>query len=443
MRVVHFFLFFPFTWLFESCLQDRTADYSVYDRAKPTSIYHNGQAYKLLRYGKPYFIQGAGGKSHLKRLKQSGGNSVRTWDDIDGEQLLNQAQQLDLTVLFGLWVEREADGFDYNDQQAVDRQYERIRKTVLKYKDHPALLMWCVGNEWSQDATNFDVFDEVNRLIELVHELDPNHPVTTAISPDSERSIWLVRERCPALDILSVNSYGLMPELAGYLQKGGWNKPYLISEFGAKGYWEETTTLWDTPIEPNSTQKSKFISQTYRQYITSQPGGGSRPQNCFGSYVFYWGQKQEETHTWFSLFDEKGRESPQVALMQQLWTGQTPANTAPVIQKMIVDGSDALSQVFSKSAGRHSAYIMAIDPDDDTLSYRWEIKLAAKNTSDYINTVRPAISGLIRSTNGPFVDFVLPSQPDAYRLFVYVYDTHNHFSTMNIPFRITANGMAE
>jgi hypothetical protein len=437
MRVVHIFLFFLCVWLSFACQQDRTASYSAYDRTKPTSIYYNGHDYTLLRFGKPYFIQGAGGKSHLERLKQSGGNSVRTWDDIDGEQILNQAQQLDLTVLFGLWVERETDGFDYNDQQAVDRQYERIRKTVLKYKDHPALLMWCVGNEWSQDANQFEVFDEVNRLIALVHKLDPNHPVTTAISPDSERSIWLVRERCPELDILSVNSYGLMPELAGFLQKGGWDKPYLISEFGAKGYWEEKTTSWNTPIEPNSNQKNGFIRQIYDQYI------GFRPANCFGSYIFYWGNKQEETHTWFSLFDDKSRESPQVELMQELWTKRTPANRAPVIRKMVVDGSTALSQSFPASTGLHKAQILAVDPDGDTLTYRWEIKLAAKNTSDYINTIRPAISGLIRSTNGPSVDFVLPRQPDAYRLFVYVYDTYNHFSTANLAFRVTADGVAK
>ncbi|QKZ13408.1 glycoside hydrolase family 2 TIM barrel-domain containing protein [Spirosoma sp. KUDC1026] len=435
MRVVPIFLVFPFAWLFSTCQQNGTADYTVYHRDQPTSIYFNGRHYSLLRYGKPYFIHGAGGKSHLERLKQSGGNSVRTWDDIDGEQILNQAQKLDLTVLFGLWVERETDGFDYNDQQAVDRQYERIRKTVLKYKDHPALLIWCVGNEWSQDATNFDVFDEVNRLIALVHTLDPNHPVTTAISPDSERSIWLVRERCPELDILSVNSYGLMPELAGFLEKGGWTKPYLISEFGAKGYWEEKTTSWKTPIEPTSNQKNDFIDRIYRQYI------GSHPTNCFGSYIFYWGNKQEETHTWFSLFDEKSHESPQVELMQELWTGNRPANRAPVIHKLVVDGSTALSQSFPVATGLHRAQILATDPDGDTLSYRWEIKLAAKNTSDYINTSRPAISGLIRSTNGPYVDFVLPQQPDAYRLFVYVYDTKNHFSTVNLAFRVTADGV--
>lgn len=81
--------------------------------------------------------------------------------------------------MLGIWVERETDGFDYNDWGAVARQYERVRRTVQKYKKHPALLLWCMGNEWAQAATNFAVFDEVNRLTALVHELEPGHPIIT------------------------------------------------------------------------------------------------------------------------------------------------------------------------------------------------------------------------------------------------------------------------
>ncbi len=147
----------------------------------PTSIRFDGTRYELLRYGKPYFIRGAGGVSHFEDLKAAGGNSVRIWDDIDADRLLDEAQALGLTVMFGLWVEREMEGFDYNDQAAVERQYERIRKTVLRYRNHPALLLWCVGNEWSQEADNFKVFGQVNRLSKLVHQLDPNHPVSTVI----------------------------------------------------------------------------------------------------------------------------------------------------------------------------------------------------------------------------------------------------------------------
>lgn len=430
MRILLTWLCLLILWVVDGCGHTTSADETAINRSKPTAIQYTGGTYVLLRHGKPYFIQGGGGKSHFDRLRECGGNSIRIWDDIDAEQILDQAQKLGLTVLFGLWVEREADGFDYHDQEAVDRQFERIRKTVLKYKNHPALLMWCVGNEWAQDANNFGVFDEVNRITALVHQLDPDHPTTTAISPDSGRSIWLVRERCPEIDILSVNAYGVMPMLQQYLQEGGWTKPYLISEFGAKGYWETDLTPWRTPIEPTSQQKCDFVRATYQKYI------GSQPPNCFGSYLFYWGTKQEETHTWFSFFDDEGYETPLVGLMQELWTKRPPANRAPVIQKLLVDGQDTTSLSFPVSPDIHRAQIMVTDPDHDSVTYKWEIKRAAQQTSDYINTPVKPLEGLIRSATTPAIQFTLPAKAGQYRLFVFVYDDHRHVATANFSFRM-------
>ncbi|GAB4025287.1 glycoside hydrolase family 2 TIM barrel-domain containing protein [Spirosoma gilvum] len=419
-------------YLLSGCHSSTASKAETSSTHKPTAIRWTGQSYELVRNGQPYFIQGAGGKSHFERLKACGGNSIRIWDDLDADQMLAQAQQLDLTVLFGIWVGKEADGFDYHDRQAVDQQFEQIRKTVLKYRNHPALLMWCVGNEWAQDANNFGVFDEVNRIAAMIHELDPNHPVTTAIAPDSGRAIWLVRERCPEIDILSFNVYGTISSVSQYLKEGGWTKPYLISEFGAKGYWEEPHTPWETTIEPTSQQKYEFIRQTYTQYI------GSRPTNCLGSYMFYWGAKQEDTHTWFSMFDEQGRETSLVGLMQELWTKQPPANQAPIVQQLRIDGSIKLTTSWSDKSGIHQAQVLATDPDSDSLAYYWEIKPAARRTADYIDTPIQSVDGLIRPKGANSIGFSLPLKPGTYRLFVFVYDTHHHVATANVPFLVTA-----
>jgi len=402
----------------------------------PTTIRFNGTSYELLRHGKPYFIKGAGGVGHFEELKAAGGNSVRIWDDIDADRLLNEANALSLTVMFGLWVEREMEGFDYNDQAAVERQYERVRKTVLKYRNHPALLLWCVGNEWSQEADNFKVFGQVNRLARLVHELDPDHPVSTAISPDSKRAIWLVSRQCPDVDILSVNSYGLTDRLDEFFQQGGWTKPYLISEYGAPAYWEVATAPWGAPDEPDSEQKKTFVRQFYRKYI------GSRPAGCFGAYLFYWGQKQEETHTWFSVFDEQGRQTPLVGLMRELWSGRAASgraassNQAPMVGQLLVDGRPDPHRAFDRDTLLHRAGIRATDPDQDSLTYHWELKTRAQPGSDYAGVPRPALSGLLGQFNRASVSFWLPKQPGAYRLFVNVYDPHRHVATANFSFEV-------
>jgi hypothetical protein len=398
--------------------------------AAPTAIRFDGTSYQLLRYGKPYFIKGAGGVSHFDELKACGGNSIRVWDDIDAGRILDEAQSLGLTVMFGLWVEREIEGFDYDDHDAVERQYERIRKTILKYRNHPALLLWCVGNEWAQEAKNFKVYDEVNRLSMLVHQLDPGHPVCTVISPDSKRAIWLVSRRCTDVDILGVNSYALTEKLGEFFQKGGWTKPYLISEYGAQAYWETTTSTWGAPDEPDSRQKVEFVRPFYQRFI------GSRPPNCFGSYLFYWGQKQEETHTWFSLFDEQDRQTPLVGLMQELWSGKKPANLAPVVEGLFINGKRMANHSYASSSALHQAEIRVQDPEGDPLTFSWEIKPHAQPGADFVGVPRPALQGLLERTDTRTVRFRLPEKPGAYRLFVNVYDTHQHVATANFSFEV-------
>lgn len=400
---------------------------------KPTAIRSTGSGYELLRYGKPYFIEGAGGVRYFDRLKACGGNSIRVWDDNDADRILNEAQRLGLTVMLGLWVERESEGFDYDNAEAIDRQRERIRKIVLKYRNHPALLMWCAGNEVGLHATNLKTYDELNRIIQLVHSLDDNHPVTTALSLDSSREVWLLRERCPDLDILSVNVYADIAKLPQMMQEGGWTGPYIFSEYGAKGFWGESgLSPWVTPIEPSSEEKASFVRQVYHQHIAP------RPPKCLGAYLFYWGNKQEETSTWFSLFDEQDRETSMVGLMQELWSGKVPANKAPIIETLRVNGKVADYQQFKASSALQTAEARTRDPEGDSLTYYWEIKPQAQVKADFMGTPMPALGGLIRSAvNRPTLSFRLPAKPGPYRLFVFAYDNHRHVATANLTFLVT------
>lgn len=424
------------SWLLIACSDTKPASQVNTTGVRPTAIRRTGNAYELLRYGQPYFIRGAGSladgdQNRFERLKACGGNSIRIWDDNEADQVLDEAQRLGMTVFMGVSIARELEGFDYNDQPAIDKQFARVRKLVLKYRNHPALLMWCVGNESALKATNLNVYDEINRITRMIHQLDPGHPVTTAVSLDSERSIWLVRERCPDLDILSVNAYGETLRLREFLDKGGWTGPYIFSEFGNLGYWQVALTPWGTPIEPTSQQKYDFVQTTYTKYI------GARPPACLGAYFFVWGSKQEETHTWFSLFDEQGRETPLIGLIQQLWTKRSPANQAPVVRQLLIDHYDTTSVSFSPSATIHRAQVVATDPDGDSLTYRWEVRAAASQRSAFENTPLPIVDGVLKSANTAVAEFSLPRQPGSYRLFVYIYDTRRHVAGANLAFRVT------
>ncbi len=60
---------------------------------------------------------------------------------------------------------------------------ERIESVVRYYRDHPAILMWALGNEWDYNLYygRFSTVEEARAAIEsaaqLIKELDSNHPV--------------------------------------------------------------------------------------------------------------------------------------------------------------------------------------------------------------------------------------------------------------------------
>src|SRR5580698_9262528 len=157
----------------------------------------------LMRDHKPYFIKGAGGTNYMDRLAKYGGNSIRTWNTSDGDQVLTKAENLGLTVTMGLDVARERHGFNYDDTTAVRKQLEKLRLEVIKYRDYPALLMWGVGNELNLEYKNPKVWDAVNDIAKMIHQEDPNHPVTTMLAGVNPEVAKAVIARCPDLDLLA------------------------------------------------------------------------------------------------------------------------------------------------------------------------------------------------------------------------------------------------
>jgi len=106
-----------------------------------TKVVAKDDGFTLVRAGKPYFIKGAGGTNYTDRLAKYGGNSIRTWDSRNGEDVLSKAYKLGLTVTMGLDVARERPGFNYDDTTAVKKQLENLRQQVRKYQNYQPLLM--------------------------------------------------------------------------------------------------------------------------------------------------------------------------------------------------------------------------------------------------------------------------------------------------------------
>jgi hypothetical protein len=86
----------------------------------PVQVKRVTDGWRLLRDGKPYYINGAGGSGSLELLKQLGGNSIRTWsaDSLERGDLLANTQRLGLTIAAGLALGHERHGLSYNDPRS-------------------------------------------------------------------------------------------------------------------------------------------------------------------------------------------------------------------------------------------------------------------------------------------------------------------------------------
>jgi hypothetical protein len=294
----------------------------------------NDGKFQLLRDGQPYFVRGAGGSAFPDRIAAYGGNSIRIWGSKEGQRVLDSAHKYGLTVLMGLDVARERHGFDYNDTNAVRKQLERLRAEVLKYRNHPALLAWGIGNELNLRYQNPKVWDAVNAIAKMIHELDSNHPVCTVLAGINKDLVTQLKERCTEIDFLSVNTYGDLAGLPQNIRNTGWTGAYMVTEWGPTGHWESLTTPWKSAIEETSSEKAAVYKSRYEYSVAKDK------EHCLGSYVFLWGQKQERTPTWYGLFTEKGEESEVIDMMQYMWSGSWPENLAPHIYSLQVNNKN-------------------------------------------------------------------------------------------------------
>jgi hypothetical protein len=404
-------------------------------------ILQTNGVYQLYVDHRPFYIKGAGlGAGDQKRLAECGGNSVRTWKTdggrISGRQILDSALTNGLYVTMGLEIGRERQGFDYNDPAAVARQLQRVKSEVLKYKDHSALIIWAIGNELNLDGKNPKVWDAVNDISKMIHQVDPNHLTTTPLAGFNREVVEQVKTRAPDLDLLSFQLYADVVNLPRYLRESGWAGPYLVTEWGATGHWEVRKTEWGAPIEDNSSVKAGFYQKRFAAAIQADR------KQCVGSYVFLWGHKQERTPTWYGMFLESGEETASVDVMQYLWTGVWPAIRSPRLEGAWLDGKVAYQNIHLQPDQIYRAKVEATDSNQPALTYSWELLEESTDlkTGGDSETKPRSLPNLIMSGQGDEIKVKSPSKPGAYRLFAYVFDGIGHAAHVNIPFYVDSPG---
>jgi len=390
--------------------------------------------YRLFVDGKEFYINGAGLEfGDIEALAAHGANSFRTWRTDNGQQtgkeVLDQAFANGLMVMMGIEIARERHGFDYDNEEEVQKQLERVKQEVLMYKDHPALLAWGIGNELNLHANNMKVWNAVNQISEMIHSIDPNHPTTTMLAGIGKREVDYFAEHCTDLDFVCVQMYADIENLQTRLADAGYDGPYVVTEWGATGHWEVPPTAWGAPVEQTSQEKQHSYLHRYKVAIEADQN------RCMGSYAFLWGQKQERTPTWYGMFLENGHATETVDAMYKIWNGKWPENRCPTLDSLRINGKMIYDNVTVKPGEVFTAFAAARDYEGEELTYRWEIMHESTDLGDGGDyESRPET--LLNAMGEAEMIIEAPQNEGAYRLFVYVNDGNNHSATANFPFLV-------
>lgn len=382
---------------------------------------------RILVDGQPFAARGASGHTRLAELKASGATVVRTYGE-EGPAVLAEAEKLGLKVIFGFWLEHPRRGFDYADRKVAEKQLAQLREIVLKHRNSPALLAWGLGNEVESELKDDSaVWPAIGEAARLVKSLDPDHPRMAVIAETGADKIAKLMRHAPDIDVLGVNSYGgALLDLPERVRAQGWTGPMIVTELGAEGQWQAPVKPWGAAVELTSTAKAARL----RQYLHALT-----PKSA-GQILFYWGQKQEVTPTWHSLFLPSGELTEAADVMAEFWGGKADNRAPRIVDLSFAGGADSFA-----AGAIIGARVTGLDPDADALRVEWRVMAESRDlgVAGDAESVPPAFPDALRNARGVSGDWsveIAGLAPGAYRLFVVLRDGKGMAATGNLPFLI-------
>ena len=200
---------------------------------------------QILVNGTPYVIKGIcynpvpkGSSSRsfstltedLALMTEAGINTIRVYSPITYTSVLDQINAAGIKVITS---------FGYNQGGSYDILSGTFINYVNTYKDHDAILLWELGNEYNYHPEWFNNniqnwYTALNNAAEVIHNNDPSHPAATAHGDLPDAS---ARSLCPNVDVWGMNVYrwdnpeGIFSEWTAVS-----SKPMYLSEAGADRY---------------------------------------------------------------------------------------------------------------------------------------------------------------------------------------------------------------
>ena len=400
-------------------------------------IRKKGNGFELRVDGEASYIKGVGGTNRLDVASASGANACRTWGgDVKSVKRTSElAAKHGMRVMQGIWLPKELE--KYSDEKFKSEMLKTCCELAETFKDDPNILCWGIGNEIELSGSNSGVvWGFVEELAAAMKAIDKRHLVATVIA-HNKSALDSIARYAPSLDIVGINSYGSIFQVKDMVAESDYKGPYMITEWGPTGWWETSSTTWKAPIEQTSEQKRQVYEERYNKAILGD-------ERCLGSFVFLWGQKEERTPTWFSMFVEgkvdglplKGEKTPMVEAMQRVWSGEEPAQTAPVVTGIKVDGKSPNESPTLQKGKAFRVEVAATDREGDNMTYIWEVLYeATKLGFGGSYEPRPDRYGEVFTTSEPSAEITINEEGN-FRVYAYVADGTGFVSTVNSPVQV-------
>lgn len=393
-----------------------------------TTIEKKNGNWSILVDGEPFQIKGATFgyeknpehyQTYFEDLQFLGVNTIRIWATNENtEKLLDAAQANNIKVMVGIWMRHgrpgmeDDDSFDYlEDKAGMEDMYRNAIQTVEKYKNHPAVLTWGIGNEVYLNTATDEEKEAYSILLERIcsniKEIDGNHPITSVEAWTFGLEWW--QRLVPSIDIYGLNSYGAgAGHLGAELEKRGIDKPYIITEFGVTGEWDIKAEQNGIKIEPSDAEKYDAIATGYRDWIKDK-------SNCLGVYVFHYSDGSSFISSW--LFTHyQGMLRPQYWAIRDAFTDEKPINHIPEVNVFQLPDTEI-------NSGKWVPVTLEVsDAENDSLhiSFYYNQRTGTRKRRDQINKLD------FRGNSKEGYEIKLPKEHGAIKVYVNVQDTFNN-----------------
>lgn len=399
--------------------------------------------FELLVNKKPYYIRGVAyntahdwrdGFMPLTRrqlehdftmISEMGANTIRRYDEsIYDRNILMIAAETGLHVQYGFWFDPQHDF--YRDTAMVTDYMQKVQERVEELKHDTTIIAWSLGNEtWGLLKHNYAkpyltlvrqaYIHMIEQLAERIHQIDPTRPVFTSIEHQEHQiagELVAFHDDAPSVDVIGVNSY--YREQISQLNHLAWQvdslRPYLVSEFGPRGYWDPGYNKTDggALLEESDAEKAAWYRDQWNYYI--QPHKGYN----IGGFAYCWHDRMEGSCTWFGLTDFRGRPKPAYFALKETWTGR---KAATCYQASILANR-------APAPGASCVFSAKVAGEPGMLHYEWYLHkgdfLQRVDNVEYLDDGR---SALVK----------VPKEASNYRLYLYVSDKAGCVTTASFP----------